>query len=125
MDLFKQKPWARSVRRATTSIEEGAFGYGETSGSRTLREQIARHAHAVRGVACDPDQIVVTAGAQQAFSPIAFSLLEPGSVVWLEDPGQIAARDTLPLLNARIHPVPLDREGIDLAQGAAHCPHCD
>ncbi len=125
MDQFPQKQWAKSVRRATTPIAEGAFGYGETSGSRALREQIAHHVRAAPEVECNPGQIVVTAGAQQAISPIAFALLEPGSVVWREDPGHFSARDTLSLLNARIYPAPLDREGIDFAQGASHCPHRD
>ncbi len=122
MDLFPRKLWARSVRRATARIDSNAFSYGEFSGSAALREQIAQHVRAARGVTCDCDQIVVTAGSQQAFLLLASALLDPGSPVWLEDPGHIAARDTLSMMNAEIHPVPLDREGINLSEGELRYP---
>ena len=62
----------------------------------------------------DPDQVVITSGAQAAFVQIAFVLLNRGDTVWYENPGHIAGRDLMQIMGADIRPVPIDNEGLDL-----------
>ena len=62
----------------------------------------------------DTEQIVITSGAQQAFTLIAFALLTRGDTVWYENPGHIAGRDIMQVMGANVAPVPIDAEGIDL-----------
>ena len=62
----------------------------------------------------DPEQIVITLGAQQAFVVIAFTLLNRGDTVWYEDPGHIAGRDIMQVMGANVAPAPIDPEGLDL-----------
>src|SRR5439155_14254669 len=50
----------------------------------TLREQIVE-VMSWRGVRCDPEQIMVTTGAQQGLNLLARLLLEPGWTVILEE----------------------------------------
>ena len=45
-------------------------------------------------------------------------LLDPGDRVWMEEPGYPGARSALLGAGARILPVPVDAEGLDVAMGA-------
>ena len=71
----------------------------------------------------DPDQIVITSGAQQAFVMIAFVLLNRGETVWYENPGHIAGRDIMQAMGARVAPVPIDCEGLDLDIAMSRYPN--
>lgn len=113
-DLFPKKAWMQCWSRAVKMSASENFGYGNMAGSARLRQAIAQHIRDARGVNCTADQIVITGGAQQAFSLIAFSLMDPGAAAWVEDPGHIAIRDVMHALSAAVYPVPIDPEGIDI-----------
>ena len=49
-------------------------------------------------------------------------LLDPGNAVWTEDPGYLGARGALLAAGARLVPVPVDAEGIDVEAGLRLCP---
>ena len=51
-----------------------------------LRTVICDYLQAARAVTCDPEQIVVTAGTQQAVD-IVIRVLRGPQKVWMEDPG--------------------------------------
>ena len=74
------------------------LGYGPPGGLPELKRAIADHVRDHRGIQCDPGQIIITSGAQQAFALIALTVIEPGAVAWCEDPGHIAVRDVMRLL---------------------------
>lgn len=114
LDQFPVKVWSKYLQDAATSGERHNLSYGEVNGSAALRASIARHLTDARGMQVDPDQIVVTSGAQQAFVLIAFVLLNKGDTVWYENPGHIAGRDVMQVMGANIAPVPIDDEGMDL-----------
>jgi GntR family transcriptional regulator/MocR family aminotransferase len=65
---------------------------------------------------------MVVSGSQQALSLAARVLLDAGSPVWVEDPGYRGARDVFRLRRARLVPVPVDDEGLDVAAGIEKCP---
>jgi GntR family transcriptional regulator/MocR family aminotransferase len=73
-------------------------------------------------VRCEADQVLVVSGSQQALEVSARVLLEPGSRVWVEEPGYVGARDVLAMAGARLVPVPVDDEGLDPDAGIALCP---
>ena len=56
-------------------------------GMRDLREAIASYLGTARGVRCDAQQIMIVSGSQQALEISARVLLDPGSRVWIEEPG--------------------------------------
>ena len=86
--------------------------YPPPQGLLVLREQIAAHLAATRGLVADPGCIMVTGGTQQALRTAAELLLDPGDPVWVEDPGYIAGRGALACRRgAAIVPVPSDAEG--------------
>jgi GntR family transcriptional regulator/MocR family aminotransferase len=82
-------------------------------GNFHLREAITSHLALTRAVACRSDDIVVTAGAQQAFDLLARILVTPGQTqVAVEDPGYPPMRVAFAAAGARIVPVGVDEEGL-------------
>ena len=56
--------WAKAVARAAAAAPDAALDYQDGHGRIELREALAGHLGRVRGTACDPADIVVTAGLQ-------------------------------------------------------------
>lgn len=82
-------------------------------GNYGLRGAIAGHIAVTRAVVAEPDDILVTAGAQQAFDLLARTLVTPGeTVVALEDPGYPPMRVAFAAAGARLVPVNIDAEGL-------------
>ena len=105
--------WRRLAGRALRAASRARAGYGEPEGRRALRQAIAGHISFARAIACGADEIVVTAGAQQAFDLIARILVTPGkTTVAIEDPGYPPLRNVLLAAGARLAPVPVDGEGL-------------
>jgi len=104
--------------RASTTLLEGAA----PAGQRALREAIATHVSASRGVRCSAEQVFVTTGTQQAFDEVLRLVVDPADDVWVEDPGYLGARRAVVGANARPVPVPVDDHGLDVAAGIARAP---
>lgn len=78
-----------------------------------LVEQIVRRSISGRGVAATVDEVLVTAGAQNALWLIVQVLLNgTGGAVAMENPGYPELRNLLLQQGLTIHPVPVDREGM-------------
>ena len=121
-DLFPAQAWARCTTRVLQSLSGELASYPPPQGLRVLREQIAAHLAATRGLVADPDCIVVTAGTQQALRTAADLLLDPGDSVWAEDPGYIAGRGALLASGAVPVHIPSGAEGLDVAAGIRLAP---
>jgi GntR family transcriptional regulator / MocR family aminotransferase len=117
LDAFPHQVWTRILtRRARRSLDQ-LLGYQDPAGYRPLREAIAAYLSMARGVRCTPAQIVVVSGAQAGLDLTARLLLDPGDPVWVEDPGYYGARGALACAGARLIPVPVDTDGLDVAAG--------
>ena len=78
-----------------------------------LRASIATHIGLSRAVVCEPDDVLVTAGAQQAFDILARVLVTPGvTTVAIEDPGYPPMRAAFLAAGAKIVPIPVDAQGL-------------
>lgn len=97
--------------------------YGEPSGYRGLRQAIAEHSASTRGVVATADQVIITSGAQQAFNLIFQLLLNAGDDVWIEEPGYLDARAAMTAWGARVHPVSVDAEGLNVVAGIETAPN--
>jgi GntR family transcriptional regulator/MocR family aminotransferase len=105
--------WRRLSARALRGLSRAPAVYAEPEGRAALREAIAHHVSYARAVACEAEDVVVTAGAQQAFDLLARVLVTPGkTVVALEDPGYPPLRRAFALAGARIVGIRVDAEGI-------------
>jgi DNA-binding transcriptional MocR family regulator len=90
---------------------ERILQYSTSEGDPRLREALAGIL-ARRGLATDPDEVLVTTGSQQALTLATAVLLDPGDVVLVEEPSYLAALQCFQLAGARIVPVPCDDEGL-------------
>jgi DNA-binding transcriptional MocR family regulator len=79
-------------------------------GLPALRGQIAAYLTRL-GVGTDPEQILVTSGAQQALHLIGSQLGGPGTSVVMENPSYIGAIDAFRTTGNRLVPIPLDADG--------------
>ena len=114
-DLFPFETWARLSARFWRKPSPARLGYGDPAGDWQLRELIAAYLRNSRGLHCDPAQIVVTNGAQQAISLCAQLLVTPGARVAVENPGYRAAGHALAIAGAQLCGVAVDGEGLDTA----------
>jgi GntR family transcriptional regulator/MocR family aminotransferase len=122
VDLFPVDLWLRLASRRLRLVTAAQLDYGDPAGLPALREAIAGHVSAARGTRCGADQVVVVAGAQQGFELVSRFLLDPGDRAWMEEPGYPGARSALRAAGARIVPVRVDAEGLDVAQGVRRAP---
>ncbi|GHD40529.1 GntR family transcriptional regulator [Thalassobaculum fulvum] len=115
LDAFPGRVWARLAGRFWRETPATDFGYGDPAGHPVLRQALARYLGAFRGLSLDPDAIIVTSGAQQAIDLVARALLDPGDAVVLEEPCYPGLRGPMAATGARLVPVPVDGEGLDVA----------
>jgi GntR family transcriptional regulator / MocR family aminotransferase len=120
IDLFPVDLWSRISGRVVRRAPRSLYGQGDARGYAPLRKAIAEYVGSARGVRCDPDQVLVTAGTQQALDLIARLLLDPGDAVWMEDPGYPGAVYVFRAAGARVVPVPVDGEGIRIDWALRH-----
>ncbi|SHN86535.1 PLP-dependent aminotransferase family protein [Bradyrhizobium erythrophlei] len=111
-----------AVRRHISAGAGIDRGYGDPRGSEALREQIALHLAATRGIRCDPACVVILGSTQQALRLCAEALLKPGDAVWFEDPGYPFSRQALEAARVKIVPVPVDSQGLDVPQALKQRP---
>lgn len=122
LDAFPRKLWSRLVAREVRALSPAGMANGDPAGYGKLREAIAAYLAIARGVSCTPSQVFVTAGYQGGLSLIARTLVKRGDQVWFEDPGYHLARQGLTEAGARLIPVPVDDEGMRVAEGLARAP---
>jgi GntR family transcriptional regulator/MocR family aminotransferase len=112
-ESFPLQVWRRLAARALRSAPRMGGTYGEPEGRVALRQAIAGHISFARAIACTAEDIVVTAGAQQAFDLLARILITPGkTTVAVEDPGYQSLRCILAAAGARLVYVPVDGDGL-------------
>jgi GntR family transcriptional regulator/MocR family aminotransferase len=118
LDAFPVSRWAALVRRQWKTYRHQHLDYGDPAGYLPLRTAIAEHIGVTRGVRCAPRQVIVTSGAQQAFDILFRLLLDPGDRAWIEEPGYLDVRAALVGAGARLVAVPVDAQGLNVAEGS-------
>jgi GntR family transcriptional regulator/MocR family aminotransferase len=75
---FPCELWARLASRRLRRLTVAALSAGEIGGYGPLRQAIAEHVGASRGVNCTPDQVIVTSGMHQGLDLIRANGPEDG-----------------------------------------------
>lgn len=88
-----------------------------------LVEQIQTRVLPRRGIWVDPDEILVTLGAQNALYLLAELLIDRGCVVGMEDPGYPDARNIFSLHTDRLKPLPVDEHGLVVDDALRECDY--
>ena len=114
IDSFPFDTWVRIASRWNRYAPPKTLVEGDLAGFYPLRASVAAHLKSARGVTCEPEQVIITAGAQQALSLICAVFLERGDEVWIEDPGYTSARSLFALSRTKLIPVPVDEDGLNI-----------
>ncbi len=122
VDRLPIRTWSRLVSRHARDANAGQLSYGSAMGHEPFREAVAAYLRTARAVRCEKDQIMAVSGSQQALDLAARILLDPGCEVWVEEPGYGGACAALSMAGARLVPVPVDAQGLDVAAGIARAP---
>jgi GntR family transcriptional regulator/MocR family aminotransferase len=113
VSLFPRTLWARAVARAAAEAPDAALDYQDGHGRIELRVALAGHLGRVRGTACDPTDIVVTAGYSQAIALLFAQLAARGArLIAFEDPSLRDHWQAAALAGLEAVPVPLDGDGL-------------
>ena len=122
LDDFPYSIWQKIMSQVsqiplrTLLKNNGALGY------MPLREAVATHLRASRGVNCKTEDVVTTHGAQQALDLIARLFVGPGDVVWMDDPGYRGAFEAFGAAGGKVYPVRSDVHGFDVKLAAKKYP---
>lgn len=121
LDHFPFATWSRLISRHSQRVHARALHFSDPMGSPEFRKEIATYLRTARAVSCDPEQILIVSGTQQAIELTTRVLADPGSHVWMEEPGYWSVRRVLLMAGCSPVPVPVDNEGIDVDQGIHLC----
>lgn len=122
VDEFPMAQWSRLMAKHFRGPRSLVTGYCEAEGFFPLRRAIAAHLRANRGISCEPEEVFIVNGAQQAFNVIAGLTLDPGDKVWFENPGGIGGRNSLIAAGAELIPAPVDADGLVVADAWRRAP---
>ncbi|HEX4758856.1 MAG TPA: PLP-dependent aminotransferase family protein [Terracidiphilus sp.] len=112
IESFPLEMWRRILLRHARQAPVREFEYGPAAGSLVLREAICAHLRRSRAVVCDPSEVIVVNGSQQALDLVTRVLVDRGDRVAIEDPQYNGTREVLRAAGAQLVPVPVDRDGL-------------
>jgi GntR family transcriptional regulator/MocR family aminotransferase len=112
-DLFPIADWRDCCRQALSVMEiQKATPDRFDEDNPSLIEQIRARLLPRRGVWASPDEILVTLGAQQALYLLSDLMTDESTVVGIEDPGYVDARNIFSLKSSHVIPLPIDGDGL-------------
>jgi GntR family transcriptional regulator / MocR family aminotransferase len=115
VEEFPHDTWRRLLARRARSASVRSLRYGPPEGYEPLREAIADYLRRSRAVVCEPEQILIVNGSQQALDLAARVLLNPGDWVVIEEPHYQGARQVFLAAGARLLTGVVDTDGLDVS----------
>jgi GntR family transcriptional regulator/MocR family aminotransferase len=119
---FPHDEWGRLLGRYWRNPPITLLEHNDAFGWLPLRRAIARHLFEWRGISCEAEQVIVTAGGMDAFDLINRAVMSEGDHIWLEEPGYPTARRVFSLGGVKPVAVPVDGEGLMVARGRDKAP---
>ena len=112
-ELFNHSAWRSCAHRALGRRDFDALAgdYVEEDDPELI-DFIARQTLPRRGIAAQPEQILITLGAQNALWLVSQLLLGPGRTAVIENPGYPGLRDVLLQSGAATQAVNVDKDGL-------------
>lgn len=110
---FPFELWRRILLRHARHMPIQALDHSAAAGIPELRQAIAVHLRRARAVICDPSQIIIVNGSQQALDLVARVFIESGNTVAIEDPQYQGTSEVLRAAGATLQPIPIDKDGLN------------
>src|SRR5512138_2356073 len=112
-NLFPAEDFRKVLQTVMRRDGIAALDYGERNGHAPLRESIA-HILASQGIQTRPENILITAGSQQAISLVAQFLLKPGDTILVESPTYSGVLELFRALSFQVVGIPVDGQGMQV-----------
>jgi 2-aminoadipate transaminase len=110
-DVFPVERFEEACRTVISKHGAQALQYGTTEGYQPLREMIARNM-ARYGIVASADNVLITAGSQQALDLIGKLLINRGDRILVEAPTYLGALQAFNVYGAQYAPIPVDDDGL-------------
>ncbi len=117
-ELFPLQKFTLAMEETLATDGASALQYDVTEGYKPLKEFLCSWLGR-QGIACGPENMMLTNGSQQALDLLGKIYLDPGDEILVENPTYLGAIQAFNAYQARYLTVPMDDEGIDIAQAAA------
>ena len=118
LDAFPLDVWTRIATSVHKRLAASQLGTGhDPMGYQPLREAIAAHLRAVRGMNCTAEQIMIVSGSQKGLYITARALISRGAGVWLEEPGYGGVQGVARIVQGNLSLVPVDEQGLNVDTG--------
>jgi aminotransferase len=102
------------IRAAKKRLDQHYTHYSAPNGRTELREEIAKKLKRENRIRTSPEQIIVTAGSTEAIMLALMCTTDPGEGVMVPDPGFLAYKPTVEVLNGMPINVPLhEKDGFE------------
>jgi GntR family transcriptional regulator/MocR family aminotransferase len=123
LDQFPFDLWSKLLSRHSRALQIPSPNIRGPLGLLPFREAVCSYLRTARAVRCDPGQVMVVSGSQQALDITTRVLLDPGDEAWVEEPGYPLVRSLLLGSGCRPVPVPVDDEGLNVSAGTRMAPN--
>ncbi len=110
---FPAEEFRKTIQSVMRRDGIAAMDYGERNGFAPLREGIT-HILASQGLQTRPENIIITAGSQQAIGLVSQLILKPEDVILVESPTYSIAMELFRALGFRIVGIPMDNQGMQV-----------
>ena len=110
-ELFPSERIQQATEKVLREVSHEALQYGTTEGYLPLREMIVRHMRRYN-IYCNVENVLITAGSQQALDLIGKIMVDPGDKIVVEDPTYLGALQAWNAYGAEYITVPTDDEGM-------------
>lgn len=112
--LLPSRALARAFRRAVGQQGRSVLTYTDPRGHVRLRSELATMLTRTRGLLTSAGDVLITRSIEQGLDLVARTLISPGDGVVVEMLGYPPARRVMRLAGARLLPLPVDRDGLDV-----------
>ncbi len=120
--LFPLNSWMKISRMVLRDFGAEMLDYPHPNGHVGLRQVLAKHLWVTRGIQVSSDRIMITEGTRHAINLLLPLLVDPGDIIWVEEPGYPGIRQACRLLGVKVVGIPVGSEGIDLEAVTGQLP---
>ena len=114
--LFPRTAWAAALRQGLRDAPDARFSYSDPRGTPELRHALATYLGRVRGVAADPETVMVTSGLTQGLALTCRALAARGvRRIAVEEPGSADLRAPIAAAGLEWVAIDVDGDGLDVA----------
>jgi len=124
MEFFPFSTWKKLTKEVINKEDLELLTLGDSKGHVKLRSSIAEYLHQSRGVNCDEEQIIISAGTEFLFQ-LLIQLLGKDNVYALENPGYEKLNMVFKTNGAKYRSVNVDESGMsikELSESGANIP---